>query len=76
VAKVVALGIVGFCKVEVNEFIPVHVYETPPLLDKFRVEPAQIGLLLLAVAVGKGFITTDVVAVAVAVQPLFITTTR
>jgi hypothetical protein len=73
VAKVVAFIIIGFCKVEVNEFTPVHAYEVPPLLDRVKVEPTQIGVLLLAVAVGMAFTVAEVVAIAV--HPLTLVTT-
>jgi hypothetical protein len=52
VAKVVAVLILGFCKVELKEFTPVQANETPPLDDKFKLVPEQMGELLLAVAVG------------------------
>jgi hypothetical protein len=73
VNKVVAFGIVGLCKLEVNELVPVQAYATPPPPIKFTLLPLQTGELLLAVAVGKEFIIADTVAVAV--QPLFVTTT-
>jgi hypothetical protein len=69
-----AFGILGFWSVEVKPFTPVQVYAggvplpIPPPLSEI-VFPAQItGVLLLAVAVGKAFTDTEVVAVLV--QPL------
>ena len=58
-AAVVAVGMLGFCRVLEKPFGPVQANVAP--LDvpvKFNAEPAQIGPLLLAVAVGVGFTTT------------------
>jgi hypothetical protein len=69
---VVALLIDGFWTEELNPFGPVHEYDAPVtvLAVKFKVEPAQIGPLLLAVgADGPGLIVT-VALPSVPQQPL------
>jgi hypothetical protein len=74
VAVVVTLLMLGFCKVELNEFGPDHEYNVPPDEVRFKVLPTQTGVFELAVGVGKVLITT--VIVAVALQPLaFVTVT-
>ena len=53
---------------EVKPFELVHEYVPTPPPIKFKAVPAQIGELLLAVAVGKAFTVTATEAVLV--QPL------
>jgi hypothetical protein len=55
VAATVTLLIDGFCAVEVNPFGPVQLYELAAVEVRLRVEPAQTGVLLFGVAVGKLF---------------------
>jgi len=75
-AAVVTLGMLGFCADEVNEFGPDHVYDVMLLgpEDRFSVLPAQTGLLLDAVAVGKVF-TTRVTLPDVTLPQVPVTTT-
>ena len=68
---VVALALVGFCKVEVNELGPAHEYVLPPLDDKLIVEPTHS---VSPVAVATGMVFTTTFAVAVAVQPALLVT--
>jgi hypothetical protein len=49
---VVALGILGFWRLEENPFGPDHVYVFPPPEDNEIVPPTQTGELLDAVAMG------------------------
>src|ERR1035437_1733371 len=68
----------GFCKVDENALGPVQLYVAPVTVgvDKFNVENAQTGVLLLAVGVtGMGFTTTDVVP-AKLVQPPTVSVTE
>jgi len=78
VASVVAAAIDGFCKVEEKVLGPVHAYVAPAtvLEVRFKVLPAHIGLLLLAVgAAGIGLTVTEVVP-EVLVHPLTVTVTE
>jgi hypothetical protein len=52
-AAVVAPTMAGVALVEVNELGPDQLYVPPPVAVKFKVAPAHIGLLLLAVGTGK-----------------------
>jgi hypothetical protein len=73
-AAVVTLLMLGFCRLELNEFGPDHAYDVPPDEIKFNVLPTQTGVFELAVGVGKVLITT--VVVAVVLHPLaFVTVT-
>jgi hypothetical protein len=58
---VVALALVGFCELEVNDEGPVHAYVAPVTVGvvKLIVPPAHIGVLLLAV--GAAGITFTVI---------------
>jgi hypothetical protein len=61
----------GFCAVEVNPLGPLQVYPVnEPAAVRLSVEPAQSGLLLEAVVVGRGFTVTDVVTGSDAQLPL------
>ena len=62
VAATVALVIEGFCRVEEKPFGPVQMKDAPgcPVAVRFKVLPAQIGLLLPAVGLpGTGFTVTN-----------------
>jgi hypothetical protein len=65
VAETFALFMVGLCSVEVKPFELVHAYVPTPPPVRFRVVPAQMGELLLAVAVGKALTITATEAVLV-----------
>ena len=76
-ANVVALGIVGFCKLEINPFGPVQEkvvpISVPPV--KLIVLPEQTGLLLPANAVGIGLsITVATVEIPVDASAVQLTT--
>lgn len=62
----VAVEIVGFCKVELNEFGPDQMYDVPFVVKvNVTLLPEQTGLLVTIEAVGKGLNVTFVVAEAV-----------
>ena len=74
----VAPGIVGFCKADVNAFGPLQLYVAPVtvLENKLNVCPAQIGELAVAVGVvGIGFTTTATVPGGL-VQPATVAVTE
>ena len=65
--KAVTPAMLGFCNADEKLFGPVQLYVAPAILlaVRFKVVPAQTGLLLPAVgATGAGSITTDVVPTA------------
>ena len=77
-AATVAFAIEGFCNVEKKRFGPIHEYVAPTTLlaFKFKVLPAQSGLLLDAVgADGIGF-TVTVTVPAGPVHPLTVAVTE
>ena len=75
---VVALVILGFCRVEVNELGPVQLYVAPDKVGVVRliVDPAHTGELLPAVGVEGTEFTTTVVLPAKLVQPDTVTVTE
>jgi len=67
----VTLGILGFCKVDVNPDGPVQLYVTPGVaveLVRNKVESAQTGELLLTIGTA-GVVSTATVTVALSIQP-------
>ena len=70
---IVAFDINGFCKEEENPFGPVQEYVAPatPAANRFKVDPTQIGLLLVGVAVGIGLTVTIEIAVSAHGYPRF-----
>lgn len=68
---------VGFCKVDVKLFGPLHEYEAPATVVTFKlmVLPSHTGLVPPAVIAGVRFTVTEVVP-AVPVQPLTVTVTE
>ena len=70
---VVAPGLVGEARVEVNAPGPLQLYVPPPVAVRAIVAPGQYGPALDAVGVGAGFTVTLVVAVAV--HPFTVTVT-
>lgn len=73
-----ALVILGFCSVEVNEFGPVQLYVAPDKVGVVRliVDPAHTGELLPAVGVEGIEFTDTVVVPAELVQPDTVTVTE
>jgi len=63
----VAFAIVGFCKLLLKAFGPLHVYEVAALTVKLIFAPVQTGLLLPGKGTGLGLIV--IVDVALDVQP-------
>ena len=78
VAKVVALVIEGFCKVDVKPLGPVQLYVAPGTFDavRFKVEPEHIGLLLEAVGPAGPGLTVTSVDPAVLVHPFTVAVTK
>ncbi len=75
---VVALAMVGFCRLEVKAFGPVHEYVAPTMVEAVSeiVAPSQYGPVLDAVGVaGLALTVTDVVP-ASEVQPLTVAVTE
>ncbi len=64
----VALLIVGFCKVDVKLLRPLHEYVVPPLDVKFIVVPTQT-VEPFAEAVGIVFIVATALFLVVEIQP-------
>ena len=77
VAAVVALAIVGFCKVDVKLLGPVQTYVAPvtSVAVRFKVLPAHIGPLFPAVGAVGIALTVAVVVPAVLVHPLTVAVT-
>ena len=77
VAAVVALAIVGFCKVDVKPLGPVQAYVAPVTVEavRFKVLPAQIGPPFPAVGAVGIALTVAVVVPAVLVHPLTVAVT-
>jgi hypothetical protein len=77
-AKVVAFGIEGFCEFDVKLFGPVQLYVAPPIFEavRFKVDPAQIALLLPAVGAAGAELTVTLVVPAGPVQPLTVAATE
>lgn len=78
VLAVVAAAIEGFCAVDVNPPGPVHAYVAPVTagVERFNVEPAQIGPLLVGAGVAGIAFTVAVVVPDALVQPLTVTVTE
>jgi hypothetical protein len=76
-AAVVALAIVGFCRVETKPFGPVQLYVAPGTFDavRFSVDPAQTAPPFDAVTLGMAF-TVAVVVDAGLVHPFRVTVTE
>jgi hypothetical protein len=75
---VVALAMVGFCSVEVNEFGPVHAYAAPVTVGVLSeiVPPVQYGPLFDAVGVVGTALTTTLVVPAAEEQPFALIVTE
>jgi hypothetical protein len=75
---VVALAIVGFCSVDVNEFGPVQAYVAPATVGVLSemVPPAQYGPLFDAVGVVGTALTTTLVVPAADEQPFTVIVTE
>ena len=75
---VVALGIVGFCCVEVKPFGPLHAYAAPATkgVVNAMVAPSQYGPPFEALGVPGGALTMTSVVPAAEVQPLAVTVTE
>lgn len=74
----VAVAIVGFCKVDVNVFGPVHAYVAPTTAGVLSaiVAPSQYGPPFEAVGVAGVWVTVTLVAAEAALeQPKLVTTT-
>jgi formaldehyde-activating enzyme involved in methanogenesis len=76
-ADVVAFGIDGFCRVDVNPFGPVQLYVAPAIVEAVscNVLPAQTGPLLLVVGGAGAALTVTLVVAEAEVQPLTVTVT-
>jgi hypothetical protein len=76
-ADVVAFGIDGFCRVDVNPLGPVQLYVAPAIVEAVscNVLPAQIGPLLLATGGAGVALTVTLVVAEDEVQPLTVTVT-
>ena len=72
---VVALAIVGFCIVDVNELGPLHEYVLPPLDDKLIVEPTH-SVSPVAVAVGIALIVATALLRVALTHPLTVQSTK
>src|SRR6185503_15411924 len=74
----VALARVGFCRVKVNPFGPVHAYVAPLTVgvESWIVAPSQYGPPFDAVGVAGVALTTTFVVPAAEVQPLMVIVTE